>query len=227
MGNNRNNNRADRLQSRMAQAASLSEQASKNEAEFNAKIDVPEGTDSAASTIVEESPVGVSVATAAQEQTAPVARAVDAYADKSDIVRSIIVHLETYALEASPGKVVNPDELLSLQKMLIRTTTQLVNLPDHGEFAICFSRLLKLVRENKDGAFAGNMIFRGLSRLPQNDTILNRYRFFMDMIVAFSDPSQRRLLIKKWNLQQGSSIANTVDHQERIAAFIREISGEQ
>ncbi|ATA65342.1 hypothetical protein CPT_Moabite_100 [Serratia phage Moabite] len=217
-------NRQDRMRSRMAEANELSDQASKVEQDRVNTREVPEGTDSAAS-VAQDSPIGVSVQTAAPEQTAQVKTVADVYAGKSDTVRSIIIHLETYTQEMAPGRYMTPDQILSNQKMLFRNLQQLVNLPDAGEFAICFSRLLKLVNENRNKAFAINMVMRNMSAMPQGDNQLNNYRFFLDTVIAFSDPAHRRLNIKKWNLQQASLFALPA-FRDRLAGFIREICGE-
>lgn len=86
-------NRQDRMRSRMAEANELSDQASKVEQDRVNTREVPEGTDSAAS-VAQDSPIGVSVQTAAPEQTAQVKTVADVYAGKSDTVRSIIIHLK-------------------------------------------------------------------------------------------------------------------------------------
>ncbi|UQT03162.1 hypothetical protein TOTORO_02990 [Serratia phage vB_SmaS-Totoro] len=217
-------NRQDRMRMRMAEAAELSDQASEAKVQQAAAAEIPEGTDSAAS-VAQDSPVGTSVATAAPEQTAPVKSVADVYANRSDTVRSIVIHLDTYITEMAPGRVMTTDKILSYQKMLFNTLTQLVNLPDNGDFAVCFSRLLKVVNENRSKAFAINMVMRNLSSMPQGDTVLNNYRLFLDTVIAFSDPVNRRLHVKKWNLDQASKFALPAN-RDRIAGFIREICGE-
>lgn len=209
----------DNIQLRSQQ---LSAEADRIEAENEAKV-----ADNApvVATLAESTPsaTGASVKTAI-EPAKNTAKAEDAYRDESDTVKLIVSHLENYVRNADPSKVQTPSSMIDLQKMLVRTLEQLVNLPSNADFAICFKRLMALVKKYEHGAFAPNMRLRRISSLNKGDAYLNAYIAFLDMICAFAEPGNRRTLIQRYNVAKHSLFAKP-EYRERLVQFIREIAG--
>lgn len=217
-------NRFDRLQDQMNQKAqSLSDAASSITDQNEQEVTSYAATNTALAD--GSSAVGSSVSSGnAQQAAATKATATSAYDNENDVVKTIIRHLEHYSLSAGKNKSLTRTEIISLQTMLVRNLEQLVNLESSGDFVVCFRRLLELVRENRTGAFSINMLNRCISALNKGNAFLDNYTKFIDMVVAFSDPTIRSTFIRRYNLVAGTNFAKP-QYRERLIEFIRAISG--
>lgn len=217
-------NKFDRLQDKMNQTSqSLSDQASAiaDSAETPSE---PLGATNV-SLASSDSAVGTSVSSGNAEVAAAAKQTPEsAYANESAEVKTIIRHLEYYALEAAGNKRITRTELIALQTTFARNLEQLVNLTSNGDFAVCFKRLLTLVRENRTGAFSINNLNRCVSSLSKGNTYVENYTKFLDMVITFADPTMRTVYIRRYNLAAGAQFAKA-DKRERLIEFIRSISG--
>lgn len=210
----------NKLQSIQERAQALSETASAAQATIATGVEDNSATATSVASS-EDISTGTTVSTSTYKETTTVA---SAYANQSDRVKLIVAHLEDYVLRAAPGKVIATSELVSLQKQIISTCEQLVNLEDNAEFAICYRRLLTLAKENEDKAFSPSARYRSISQQTKGDAYLTNYLKFMDMTCAFAAPSARASLIQRWPLASSAAFAKA-QYRERLISFIREISG--
>lgn len=218
--------RFDRLQDQINENANtLSEKASS--LADAAEVNVDTYSDTTGSLASAASGVGVSVSSGnAEAAAATKANPTSAYDNESDEVKTIIRHIEHYALEAGSNKRLSRTDLVSLQTLLVRNLEQLVNLKSNADFAVCFKRLMTLVRENRTGAFSLNNLNRAISSLNKGNNFIDNYTKFIDMVVLFSDPTMRTTYVRRYNLAAGAKFAKN-EYQERLIEFIRNICGVQ
>lgn len=190
--------------------------------------------DQALSAAVGEPVTAAVVADAPVVVDAPVVAVVDAVVETAPVVTSDILDINSlpisvnskialqnvtdYLINMKPRKPVFPDEGARHQVGLFRAIMAIIN-GQEDDFQVAFNTLLKIIHDNRDGAFHETCVFRFFEHmaLPENDR--RAFQRLLNLVKLTADPKSRSLVMSQ--IDMASTLEHAVsDHgRNKVLAF--------
>lgn len=142
---------------------------------------------------------------------------------ESPEVVSILATLEDYATNMATNVCQTPEKIDAQQRRLYYALRAALNLDSGKDFVLAMERIFEYFRENRTGAFGGDMINRRCSFLPLSETQLRSYLGVVDMFGLFCEPAVRASVYRGYNRQLLLSFITDPDKRNRLETFMDNI----
>lgn len=163
------------------------------------------------------------------KETAPTASTEDApaasRANGSNTANMLQEQWLAYAIGADKGKSQSLASLTALQRTLMNLVENTVNLKDVNDFIQVSNYLIRLMQENKTGAFNTGYLFRLFDKNIASPVKTNEIRYAIDAFLCFADVEQRQTNVKVYNLENSAKLCKTPQLRERFVSYFKRISG--
>lgn len=130
-----------------------------------------------------------------------------------------------YAIAADKTRVQSASSLNALQRTLMNLVENTANLKDVNDFIQVSNYLIRLIQENKTGAFNTSHLFRLFDKNLASPVKTNEIRFAIDAYLCFADVQQRAVNVKQYNLENSAKLCKTPQLRERFVSYFKRISG--
>lgn len=130
-----------------------------------------------------------------------------------------------YAIGADKTKSQSVSSLTTLQRNLMNLVENTVNLKDVNDFIQVSNYLIRLIQENKTGAFNTGYLFRLFDKNIASPVKTNEIRYAIDAFLCFADVEQRQTNVKVYNLENSAKLCKTPQLRERFVSYFKRISG--
>ena len=130
-----------------------------------------------------------------------------------------------YSIAADKSKPQSVTSLSALQRNLMNLVETTVNLKDVNDFIQVSNYVIRLMQENKTGAFTTGYLFRMFEKNLASPAKTNEIRFAIDAYLCFADVDQRKVNIQKYNLENSAKLCKTPALRERFVSYFKRISG--
>lgn len=138
-------------------------------------------------------------------------------------VVSILATLETYETAMASNVRQTADSIDAQQRRLYYALRAALNLDSGKDFVVVMERIFDFFRENRTGAFSGDLINRRCSFLPLSETQLRSYLGVVDMFGLFCEPAVRASVYRGYNRKLLLSFITDPDKRNRLETYMDNI----
>lgn len=132
-----------------------------------------------------------------------------------------------YSIAADKSKAQSVTSITQLQRNLMNLVETTVNLKDNADFMQVSQYVMRLIQENKTGAFNLGAIYRMFEKNIASPVKTNQVRFALDAYLCFAEVQHRQVNIGSYNLLNAAQLAKTPELRDRFVAYFNRISGKR
>lgn len=194
-------------------------------------LSTQDGTQQPEAPVVAEAVAPAPAAVTVKETVAPVVantgESDTSRAQGSNAANALQEQWRAYSIAADKSKGQSVTSITALQRQLMDLVEATVNLKETTDFVQVSQYLMRLVQENKTGAFSAGAIFRMFDKNIMSPVKTNQVRFALDAYLCFADVKQRQANIGTYNLLNSAQLAKTPALRDRFVAYFNRISGKR
>ena len=136
------------------------------------------------------------------------------------LTRTTLTDVLTYVVEMGPGQIVNAKIGAPKQVALFNSLQNAINNGD-GEFRLLFSAILRIVLEERNGAFLETRAFRFFPDIALSKTNRQSFRNLLHVMITLANPSGRETALRQINFNEAFQPGLTPAGRQRITSYFK------
>lgn len=148
----------------------------------------------------------------------------DRYAGLSVSVRTLLDMVENHIEVLNPSKPINVQKGKDSQRSFYRTLENIFKLPEAKDFVAAMDQLLKLIKENGEGAFHDKRAYRHWSEIELAPARLISYNYYLSTLINIAKSDNRRETYKAIDFKMAFAGVEE-KFQQRLISYFKRLCG--